>query len=114
MAEWKIDDKVEVTMIFFKQMDRINIIMSERQFDIMQLARAVDALECNVRFLKLKRAKKSKKKEPETVESAVALVKKKKVTAEQLYELARTRLSDSFQLLDDENMLTKTVFEGSY
>jgi len=113
MAEWKISDKVDVTMIFFKQIDRINIIMSEQNFDLMQLARAVDALESNVMFLKLKRNKTEKSKKAEKSESAVIKLKTKKMSAGEMYELAREKLSEAFILLDSEEMLTKNIYEAS-
>lgn len=112
MADWKISDKVDVTMIFFKQIDRVNIIMSEPNFNLMQLARAVDALESNVRFLKLKRKKKSKKKETDDTESTLSKLKTKKMTAAEMYDLAREKLSEAFVLLDGEEMLTRTIYSA--
>lgn len=111
---WKIDDKMDISLIFFKQVDRINIIMSERVFDIMQLARAVDALDSNTNFLKNKGKKKKKPKDEKVEESAAAQVLSKRLRKEDMYELARERLSKTMQLLDNNDMLTKRVYEGEY
>lgn len=112
METWKPDEKVEITSIFFKQIDRINIIMSERSFDIMQLARAVDALDCNTNFLRNRRGKRSKKAKTEKSESAVKKATTKKLSKNEMYELARDKISETMVLLDNNDMLISTVYEG--
>lgn len=114
MDTWKPDEKVEITSIFFKQIDRINMIMSERGFDIMQLAHAVDALECCTYFLKARKNKsKGKKYKPISKEdSTVAKVRNKTLQRNEMYEFIREKINEVMILLDNNDMLISTIFEG--